>query len=417
MKKLLAVVATAVLGLGLAVGAVAAPASAHDVSKDFTCNSLTINLTNYNGGVTNRVTFTVDGNRVVDDTFGDHYSKTYSLSPTNVSHSYDIKVTAGDGGGQWDHHYTGSTTGCETPISVTTAPSATQPTCTTDGHLVIPTQTGVVFSGGANGDGPGSYTISASAAPGYTLTGNPGPWPITVQSKLTDSSCDITVPTPVEPTATDQTCNADQTAAISGSITVTAETGVTYTIHNTADADAANDITVTDGKTDVAPGTYLVTATADAGYRLDAPFSETLTVNPALCEPTLADFTASASFVQPVCSAGDTTPSGYVEIDTTQAPFVTYTLNGTQTLTSEKTNLPAGDYTVVATVPAGDTIDGDSTFTGTIKAADAVCGDLKTLAFTGPGAYAPYLAIAALLLGAGGFLITRSRLVRKNAAK
>lgn len=426
LNRVLAVAATAALGLGLAVVAAAAPASAHanHVSAAVACDTTTghwvVTWTVHNdyssADTISRSTDTtaIPNRGVVQAKQTVTYRQTVTTPATET-----VTIT-----GRWADGYTQTDSGTidkgqfstSCGIALTpAAPSAKPATCTADGSLVIPTTAGVQYTGGSDGDGPGSYTIQASPQPGYVLSGTTS-WPVTVEAKKTDARCDTIVQTPKSPTATAQVCTGGTTLT-SGFITVTAQTGVAYRIHNTADRDGAKDVTMTAGDVKVAPGTYLVTATADAGYTLARPFATTLTVEPDFCPPTLADFTASATFTQPVCSPSGTSTGGFVTIDTTQLSSVAYTLDGATSLTSATTALPVGTHTVTATVPAGDTIDGDSTFTGTIAAAESVCGDLKTLAFTGPSAWGPYLAVAALMLGAGGFLISRSRTARRNVAE
>ncbi len=75
------------------------------------------------------------------------------------------------------------------PVVITTVPSATAPTCDADGTLVLPNTADITWSGGSNGDGPGAYTIVATPASGYTLSGAQDTWVIQVLPKGTDLSC------------------------------------------------------------------------------------------------------------------------------------------------------------------------------------------------------------------------------------
>jgi hypothetical protein len=86
----------------------------------------------------------------------------------------------------------GATNDCIIPVTVQAFPSGTPPSCTTAGHLVIPTQTGVAFSGGTNGAGPGTYNLVASATAGYQLT---APYSITITVLPADTSLCIVAPT------------------------------------------------------------------------------------------------------------------------------------------------------------------------------------------------------------------------------
>lgn len=76
------------------------------------------------------------------------------------------------------------------PVTIAAVPTSQDPTCSVDGKLVLPAPpTGVTWKGGANGDGPGIYTIVAEVAPGYTLNGAPDSWVIQVLPKGTGLSC------------------------------------------------------------------------------------------------------------------------------------------------------------------------------------------------------------------------------------
>lgn len=77
----------------------------------------------------------------------------------------------------------------DVPVVIATAPSATAPTCDADGALVLPNTANITWSGGSNGDGPGTYTIVATPASGYTLNGAQNSWVIQVLPKGTDLSC------------------------------------------------------------------------------------------------------------------------------------------------------------------------------------------------------------------------------------
>jgi LPXTG-motif cell wall-anchored protein len=86
-----------------------------------------------------------------------------------------------------------------TPVEITAVPSVTPPTCEAAGKLVIPSIEHVIFAGGANGDGPGDYTITASAEEGYVLTGDVGPWNLTVLPKKTGCPATLAETGPINP--------------------------------------------------------------------------------------------------------------------------------------------------------------------------------------------------------------------------
>lgn len=77
----------------------------------------------------------------------------------------------------------------DSPVVVAKAPSATAPTCDADGALVLPKTENITWTGGSDGDGPGTYTIVATPAKGYTLDGAQDTWVVQVLPKGTGLSC------------------------------------------------------------------------------------------------------------------------------------------------------------------------------------------------------------------------------------
>ncbi len=73
-------------------------------------------------------------------------------------------------------------------ITVQTAPSATPATCVAAGKLVVPAQTGIIWSGGTDGAGVGTYNLVAKPADGYTLTGKTE-WTIVVPPMKSGVEC------------------------------------------------------------------------------------------------------------------------------------------------------------------------------------------------------------------------------------
>ena len=168
-------------------------------------------------------------------------------------------------------------------VSVTTAPNATDPTCDADGQLVVPTITHITWTGGANGDGPGTYTLVAVADTGYTLTGQ-SQWTVEVLPQLAAEECDedpVVVPVSPEITYAHETsvCTEGEEVVTSGSITVTAVEGLHYWLGDT-------EIT---GTEELAPGTYQIALITDENFELAAdvtsPVSVTINAATALeCE-------------------------------------------------------------------------------------------------------------------------------------
>ena len=136
---------------------------------------------------------------------------------------------------QWSYTFL-ATPACT--ISVTPQTPSTTPVCGANNDLfIIPTQTGVTYSGAVWANN--SATVTATAQSGYTLTG-------TTSWTFTDANDTCPMPvTPVAPTVTPITA-----CVTYGSIVMATTPGVTYTL------------TVGDGK----QGAYTVTATAQTNY-------------------------------------------------------------------------------------------------------------------------------------------------------
>ena len=176
---------------------------------------------------------------------------------------------------------------CAPPVVTATAPSAIPPTCVADGSLVIPSVTGVIYTSLPAGTGPGTYAITAAAAPGYQLTGTKA-WSVTVLPQLTQSAaCPVTV-TPTAPSATPPTCTAG------GTLVIPTQTGVSF---NSTPAGTG-------------PGTYHVVATAaNNTWVLSGTTVWDITVDPTLpqsaqCPVTITPTAPSAN--PPTCDAGGT---------------------------------------------------------------------------------------------------------------
>lgn len=242
----------------------------------------------------------------------------------------------------------------ETPVTVSTAPSATPPTCTVDGRLVIPTQTGVVFSGAANGSGPGTYTVTAAAAPGYKLTGTSS-WTITVLGTKDAANCTLAT----EPTLTVAQCDATSGALVSAFVTIPSNTNLQYSKGGT--------IYTPGQKVDVAAGSHVFTVVAINGYTNTGPSSFTVNVSAFDCNEAVKPALTLAQ-----CDvASDTVTSAYVTIPTT-TPGLEYRIDGIgggAALTGD-VQLAAGTYTVTVTAKAGYQNTGPGSFTIVVPALD-----------------------------------------------
>jgi len=228
-------------------------------------------------------------------------------------------------------------------------------------------------------NGVGTVTVTAHAIDGYVFpAGATTSW----SHDFTDEPCPIVVKVPGDPSTTDQVCDLDNGGSIQGTITVTGATGLSYVIHKN-DAPSAPDVTVADGTTRVAPGSYTVTAIALPGFVIQTPESWDYVIadDASECQiPTLPAYDASVQVVNPVCNTDGSTSTGFLVVDSSD-PLAYYV--GTARLAAGKTAMAPGTYTVTAVAPAGEGVSGTNPFTVTITAADTDCGELRTLAMTG----------------------------------
>lgn len=256
----------------------------------------------------------------------------------------------------------------------------------------------------------GARTVTVTAIPdaGYGFSSKAvTSWPHTFTTDA-ENHC---VKVPGDPEAVNETCAASPGGIVGGYLTAAPIAGVVYTIHRVRPAGA--DIAVTGPKTTVAPGDYLVTATAKPGFMLSGTHEWKLTVANKAVNCTLstdAFLPSSVSWVSQTCSAGRTV-SGYIAIDPTD--FLSYFV-GTTRLVSARTAFAPGTYRVTVVAPRGDTIDGPSSYTATIVKPKTSCGNLDpqsltTLAFTGFDSGAGYLAVASGLLMLGAALVFTAR--------
>ncbi|MFE6667311.1 LAETG motif-containing sortase-dependent surface protein [Streptomyces sp. NPDC057697] len=89
--------AAAVVGLSGAV-LTAGPAAAHTPTWAVTCSEVNLDLTAYNGNVTNQVTVTVDGKDLLPtETFGREFHKKLELPAHDKEVTVHLVVKAGDG--------------------------------------------------------------------------------------------------------------------------------------------------------------------------------------------------------------------------------------------------------------------------------------------------------------------------------
>lgn len=296
------------------------------------------------------------------------------------------------------------------PVAVTGGAAATNQTCQADalvgGVITVTLTTGVSYtvtgpSGAVPFDPatgqtaplpPGAYTVTVAADAGYTLSG-PSSIPLTIAPY--GEPCGQQQPTPVSgaASATDQQCVAD--ALVGGVITVTVKDGVTYTITGPS---GAVPFDATTGQTaPLAPGSYTVTVSANAGYALTGASSIPLTIaaygdDCGTKEPVRV--TPSATVVDQTCLAGVLLIDGKITVGSEAG--VTYTITGPggavaiDPVTRSTGPLAPGTYSVKPTAQAGYELTSNAAIVLTVKKFDGTC-DLTTFATVTPAATATSL--------------------------
>jgi hypothetical protein len=376
MKKILAILATAFLGIGLATIAIAGPASAHDnvINATAACNTADGTWT---------VTWSVSNDYPESETIessspavvpiGTAFGATGSATATKnftqkgITSPQNITLTVG---GFWSGNpgdtYHGSnsgsitaaqfTGGCSVPKTQVTLGTFTwiEPTCLIPtGSYTVPATANLTYT-----PGPGNYTgIAAgstvtvnavvSDATKYVLTG-PASWSHTFNSAPVGCT---TIIQPVQPTVKVITaCNTD------GSVTWTDIPG---TIHYA--------LTTGDGKS----GPYVVTAYAEGNNIFAGNLTSVVVKSGDLgtkttCvtiphDPTATDITC----VQDINTNTSTTVGGSISV--TPITGVQYTITGGTIIAPVVitgatgaapivTTLPAGSYTVTPSALAGFTL-------------------------------------------------------------
>jgi len=285
----------------------------------------------------------------------------------------------------WDHLF--PATDC-TVTAIPVDPSHADQTCVvgTDGkgsfvsgYIVIPSTTGAQYyidgspvSAGNIPEAPGDYTVTATALPGYILSGYPADgWPEHIKAA---NGCGNV--TPVEPTVVDRVCgvnsdgNGDYTT---GYIDIPSTVGVNYYIDGTLAAA---------GHHDLAPGDYTVTFAAIPDYTLAGDYPadgwvETIAGNPCgdvhPVEPNVVDQTCVVN----IDTDHGTLVTGYIDIPNTTG--VNYYIDGVLAAAGHH-DLAPGDYTVTFAAIPDYTLAGDFPEGGWVETIGAakLCGDLVT---------------------------------------
>jgi hypothetical protein len=398
-------------------------------------SSESVSMTFDNPGNSSATFEVTGGSNNIDQTF------TVPANTTSVVTLVDASASSGDtfevsiNGGPQQAVSVPVFAGCA--IAIAGDPSVTQATCNADGQvsnnnasITIDLEPGLIYSitgpagfteldnlttasnGGtagqfvaATGIPAGNYTVSVTAAPGYTLDSSlqAPTWPFALS--LPQIFCGIGVSvTPADcPAPPNEIGSAVFKAATTGvpSITVDLNPNVIYTARDVSQSPEV-DTVLSSATTDVAPDEYFVDVTLSpagvlAGYVLPSgstsfgPFDLT-----AFCPPTAAAWHVGATGTDAVCTSGTTTDGVITLVHlASETGKVTYTVTNTVTSavvysgnTDLTVNVPAGTYNVHATVPTGDGIVGNMTANDfvnipvSIGTSSTDCGD-GDLAFTG----------------------------------
>lgn len=303
------------------------------------------------------------------------------------------------------------------PTDVAGAASATNPVCT-DGNIVsgfitVTITTGVnyvitnssntviPFDGttGKTGNLPGgSYTVAVSASSSsYHLT-SASSIPLTIAADPED--CGAVLPTDVAgaAAATNPVCTDGN--IVSGFITVTITTGVTYVI--TDDADGTHTPIAFDGTTgktgDLPAGSYTVAVSASSSaYNLTSASSIPLTIaaDPKDCGSVSDSVAPAAQATDQTCNKSDLenqfTVSGFITVFTTDKISYTITRDSDSSTYNYDANgksdpLAPGDYTVHPEAKTGFTLSSTADIHLTIAPYDGVCQQEVTHPLVDPSA-------------------------------
>lgn len=200
----------ALLALFIATVGLAAPASAHTWDVKATCDTLTVDLKNYNnnGGGKNSVEIKINNEVELDlDDFGTDLSETFAFDDPTKTNTWSVKVKAHDGD-EWSFHKKGTEKPCQTPPVTPGEPKITDE-CAEGGIAVeIPTTEGVEYTVGDEvvtgtyvylvDEGESyDFTVKAESTDGKPLEGKTE-WQFTGTRECEEP---VTPVTPAKPTA------------------------------------------------------------------------------------------------------------------------------------------------------------------------------------------------------------------------
>lgn len=371
----------ALTGAGMAIVGFAGAASAHTPVVSHTCNSLSVNLTNYKPQVfvtnhdyqhhsslslskTNHLTVQINSATKVDEDFGASDSFSWANPDSASSYTYDVNVTAYDdptGSHGWTVHYSGTQSGCVTTVPVPGSPSVNPPTCESNGTVTLPVDSDSVhWSETIDGL---THTVVATAQHGYVFAGGSttATFVLTVQGAGNGLDCTTHVHG-IQPEANGAVCTGPGESG-DGTIIVTAVEGIVYHLD-------AVDGPVINGSISASPGQHTVYAVAvNDSYTVDEPLSFTVSVSDAgRC---IVFVTPVAPSVEQASCDGGELVGGSIHLTTVEG--IEYFLGNSDTaVNGDVTDLAPGEYTVRAVADEGYSL-GESSGVFTVTINDLTC--------------------------------------------
>ncbi|MEO8528090.1 MAG: collagen-binding domain-containing protein, partial [Pseudolysinimonas sp.] len=225
---------------------------------------------------------------------------------------------------------------------------------------------------------PGTHTVSATAASGYTNTGAASFEVIVAATPGCDQAVDY-----VKPTVNDQLCVAGSGELKSGSLVFDDTENVTYYLGGVAPANAITGAQ----KVDLAPDTYTVWAVAGDGYFISGTaglkqVSFTVTISKADgCDT--ATLYVAPKVSDEVCNEADGGADNGTVTFVLQ-DHLTYVFDGTTVDADHLAfSVAHGDHTLVVTAADGYYVTGENvvqkSYTITVGEPDVTCDELTTL--------------------------------------